>query len=67
MILHLLMVMNSVFPDDPAVQIKRVGVRMLHEEEGTDDNRVKNVRRVFKGIQLFYFHLELPLLQAEYI
>ena len=28
----------SVFPDDPAVQIKRVGVRMLREEEGTDDN-----------------------------
>ena len=29
----------SVFTDDhPVVQIKRVGVQMLHEEEGTDDN-----------------------------
>ncbi|XP_061984185.1 uncharacterized protein LOC133703585 [Populus nigra] len=28
----------SVFTDDPVVQIKRVGVRMLHEEEGTDDD-----------------------------
>jgi len=28
----------SVFADDPVVQIKRVGVRMLHEEEGTDDD-----------------------------
>ena len=35
---HSIMVMDSVFPDGPVVQIKRVGVRMLHEEEGTDDN-----------------------------
>uniref|UniRef100_A0A2K1R7W1 TMV resistance protein N n=1 Tax=Populus trichocarpa TaxID=3694 RepID=A0A2K1R7W1_POPTR len=28
----------SVFTDDPVVQMKRVGVRMLHEEEGTDDD-----------------------------
>ena len=27
-----------MFTDDPVVQIKRVGVRMLHEEEGTDDD-----------------------------
>ena len=28
----------SVFTDDLVAQIKRVGVRMLHEEEGTDDD-----------------------------
>ena len=30
----------SVFTDDPVVQMKRVGVRILHEEEGTDDVHV---------------------------
>jgi hypothetical protein len=41
---HSIMVMDSVFPDGPVVQIKRVGVRMLHEEEGTDDNSVKIIK-----------------------
>jgi hypothetical protein len=37
----------SVFTDDPVVQIKRVGVRMLHEEEGTDDDRSSSNTSVF--------------------
>ncbi|KAJ6871838.1 disease resistance protein RPP2B-like [Populus alba x Populus x berolinensis] len=32
----------SVFTNNPCVQIKRVGVRMLHEEEGIDDNIQSN-------------------------
>jgi hypothetical protein len=37
----------AVFTDDPVVQIKRVGVRMLHEEEGTDDDRSSSNTSVF--------------------
>jgi len=32
----------SMFTNNPCVQIKRVGVRMLHEEEGNDDNIQSN-------------------------
>ncbi|KAI5570206.1 hypothetical protein POPTR_011G012201v4 [Populus trichocarpa] len=36
--LHVYLEILNNTKDDPVVQIKRVGVRMLHEEEGTDDD-----------------------------
>jgi len=50
-----------------ALEITFLAVSKHVHWTGMLDIIVKNVRRVFKGIQLFYFFLALPLLQAEYI